>query len=75
MALASTSRLLKALGDETRLRILHLLRLGELSVSDLMEVLNLAQTRCQRAPEMEMFATTPVTNCFPLNRIAGMFTA
>lgn len=45
MALSSTSRLLKALGDETRLRILHLLRLGELSVSDLMEILNLGQSR------------------------------
>lgn len=45
MALTGTSRLLKALGDETRLRILHLLSLGELSVSDLMEVLNLGQSR------------------------------
>ena len=45
MALASTSRLLKALGDETRLRILNLLRLGELSVGDLTEVLNLGQSR------------------------------
>jgi len=43
--LAGTTRRLKALGDETRLRILHLLSLGELSVSDLMEVLNLGQSR------------------------------
>lgn len=45
MALTSTSRLLKALGDETRLRILNLLRLGELSVGDLTEILNLGQSR------------------------------
>ena len=45
MALGSTSRLLKALGDETRLRILNLLRLGELSVGDLTEILNLGQSR------------------------------
>lgn len=44
-SLTSTTRLLKALGDETRLRLLHLLGLGELSVSDLMEVLNLGQSR------------------------------
>jgi ubiquinone/menaquinone biosynthesis C-methylase UbiE/DNA-binding transcriptional ArsR family regulator len=43
--IATTTRRLKALGDETRLRILHLLDLGELSVSDLMEVLNLGQSR------------------------------
>jgi ubiquinone/menaquinone biosynthesis C-methylase UbiE/DNA-binding transcriptional ArsR family regulator len=43
--LVTTTRRLKALSDETRLRILHLLGLGELSVSDLMEVLNLGQSR------------------------------
>lgn len=43
--LSATTRRLKALGDETRLRILHLLSLGEMSVSDLMEVLNLGQSR------------------------------
>src|SRR5688572_32084341 len=41
----STSRLLKALADETRLRILHLLTQEELAGSDLMEVLNLGQSR------------------------------
>ncbi|MCP3920623.1 MAG: metalloregulator ArsR/SmtB family transcription factor [bacterium] len=45
MALATTSRLLKALGDETRLRILHLLSQNELSVSELMEILNMGQSR------------------------------
>ncbi len=43
--LTTLTRRLKALGDETRLRILHLLGLGELSVSDLMEILNLGQSR------------------------------
>lgn len=43
--LASTSRLLKAVGDETRLRLLHLLQREELSVGDLMEVLNMGQSR------------------------------
>tara|TARA_R110002126_G_scaffold4498_1_gene23629 strand:+ start:1789 stop:2721 length:933 start_codon:yes stop_codon:yes gene_type:complete len=45
MALTTTTRLLKALGDETRLRILHLLVRGELSVSELQEVLNMGQSR------------------------------
>lgn len=45
MPLPATTRVLKALADETRLRILHLLKQGELSVSDLMEVLNLGQSR------------------------------
>jgi ArsR family transcriptional regulator len=45
MTLLGTTRVLKALADETRLRILHLLQQGELSVSDLMEVLNLGQSR------------------------------
>lgn len=40
-----TSRLLKALADETRLRILHLLAQEELSGTDLMEVLNMGQSR------------------------------
>lgn len=43
--LASTTRLLKAVGDESRLRLLHLLRREELSVGDLTEVLNLGQSR------------------------------
>ncbi len=45
MALTGSTRLLRALGDETRLRILHLLALEELSCSDLMEVLNMGQSR------------------------------
>ena len=36
MQLNTTSRLLKALADETRMRILHLLAQDELSASDLM---------------------------------------
>ncbi len=43
--LAATSRMLKAVGDETRLRLLNLLRQEELSVGDLTEVLNVAQSR------------------------------
>lgn len=45
MQLASASRLLKALGDETRLRILNLLVQEELSGTDLIEILNMAQSR------------------------------
>jgi ArsR family transcriptional regulator len=45
MLLAASSRRLKALADETRLRILHLLRAEELACSDLMEVLNMGQSR------------------------------
>jgi len=45
IGLVGTSRLLKALGDETRLRILHLLSHEELSGTDLMEVLNMGQSR------------------------------
>jgi len=45
MALSTSSRRLRALADETRLRILHLLRQEELSCSDLMEVLNMGQSR------------------------------
>ncbi len=45
MDLASTTRLIKALGDETRLRLLHLCSLGELSVTELMEILNMGQSR------------------------------
>lgn len=44
-ALAGTTRVLKALGDETRLRLLRLLSLGELSVGELQEVLNMGQSR------------------------------
>jgi ArsR family transcriptional regulator len=45
IGLTGTSRLLKALADDTRLRVLHLLTQEELSGSDLMEVLNLGQSR------------------------------
>ena len=45
ISLVDATRVLKALADETRLRILHMLQQGELSVSDLMEVLNLGQSR------------------------------
>jgi ArsR family transcriptional regulator len=45
IGLTGTSRLLKALADDTRLRILHLLGQEELSGSELMEVLNLGQSR------------------------------
>lgn len=44
-SLVHSSRLLKALGDETRLRLLHLLRAEELSGTDLIEILNLGQSR------------------------------
>ncbi len=45
MTLTHTSRLLKTLGDETRLRVLNLLRKGELAVSELQEILNMGQSR------------------------------
>ena len=45
IGLTSTSRLLKALAEETRLRILHLLAQEDLSGSDLMEILNIGQSR------------------------------
>lgn len=45
MSLASTSRLLKVLGDETRLRLLNLMRQGELAVGELQEILNMGQSR------------------------------
>jgi len=45
IGLTSTSRLLRALADETRLRILHLLSQEELSGTDLMEILNMGQSR------------------------------
>ncbi|MHC4375326.1 MAG: ArsR/SmtB family transcription factor [Planctomycetota bacterium] len=43
--LGDTARLLKALGDENRLRLIHLLAVEELSVGELVEVLNLGQSR------------------------------
>lgn len=45
MELPDSTRLLKALGDETRLRILNLLCKEELHGSDLMEILNMGQSR------------------------------
>ena len=45
LGLNSASRLLKALADESRLRILHLLEHEELSGTDLMEILNMGQSR------------------------------
>jgi ArsR family transcriptional regulator len=43
-----TAHLFKALSDETRLRILALLTLGELCVCDLMSVLELPQSTVSR---------------------------
>jgi len=45
IGLTGTTRLLKTLGDETRLRILNLLSQEELSGTDLMEILNMGQSR------------------------------
>ncbi|MEL6428939.1 MAG: metalloregulator ArsR/SmtB family transcription factor [Planctomycetota bacterium] len=45
MGLHDATRQLKALGDETRLRLLHLLRRGELAVGELQEILNMGQSR------------------------------
>jgi len=45
MDLSAATRLIKALGDETRLRLLHLCSLGELSVKEMMEILNMGQSR------------------------------
>ncbi len=46
--LSSNTQLFKALGDETRLRMMGLLKHGELCVCDLMEVLDLPQSRTSR---------------------------
>ena len=43
-----TLAVLKALGDETRIRILNLLYDGELCVCDIMEVLQITQTKASR---------------------------
>jgi ubiquinone/menaquinone biosynthesis C-methylase UbiE len=45
IGLGDTTRTLRALGDENRLRILNLLLHKELSTSDMVEVLNLGQSR------------------------------
>ena len=42
------AKFFKAMSDETRLRILHLLIYGELCVCDLMEVLSLPQSTISR---------------------------
>jgi ArsR family transcriptional regulator, arsenate/arsenite/antimonite-responsive transcriptional repressor len=44
----TTARLFKSLSDETRLRILALLREGELCVCDLMAILDLPQSTVSR---------------------------
>jgi len=46
--LADSAHLFKAIGDETRIRILGLLRHGELCVCDIMEVLKLPQSTASR---------------------------
>ncbi|MFT5051958.1 MAG: 2-polyprenyl-3-methyl-5-hydroxy-6-metoxy-1,4-benzoquinol methylase [Chlamydiales bacterium] len=45
LELGTTTKLLKILGDTTRLRILNLLAEEELSGTDLVEILNMAQSR------------------------------
>lgn len=42
------NEIFKALGDETRLRILNILASGELCVCDIMEVLSLPQSKVSR---------------------------
>jgi len=46
--MADSVRVFKALGDETRLRILNLLRQGELCVCDIMSVLGIPQSKASR---------------------------
>jgi ArsR family transcriptional regulator len=46
--MADAVRIFKALGDETRLRILNLLSRGELCVCDIMKVLDVPQSRASR---------------------------
>ncbi len=48
MGMKKTARLFKALSDETRLRILALLKDGELCVCDLMAILGLPQSTVSR---------------------------
>ncbi len=47
-SLLGNAQMFKALGDETRLRILGLLNHGELCVCDIMEVLRLPQSTASR---------------------------
>ena len=48
VSLEKSAQMFKALGDETRIRILGLLRHGELCVCDLMEILQLPQSTTSR---------------------------
>jgi ArsR family transcriptional regulator len=48
VSMKTTTRLFKALSDETRLRILALLQAGELCVCDLMAILDLPQSTVSR---------------------------
>jgi ArsR family transcriptional regulator len=48
VCMKTTTRLFKALSDETRLRILALLQAGELCVCDLMAILDLPQSTVSR---------------------------
>jgi len=45
---AGVNRMFRAFSDKTRLRILHLLRGGELCVCDIMEILKLPQAKTSR---------------------------
>ena len=46
--MADAVQIFRALGDETRLRILNLLSRGELCVCDIMKVLNVPQSKASR---------------------------
>ncbi len=46
--MGNSAELFKALGDETRLRILNLLAQGELCVCDIMAVLEIGQSKASR---------------------------
>lgn len=48
ISLPECAQMFKAIGDETRIRILGLLRHGELCVCDIMEVLKLPQSTASR---------------------------
>ncbi len=48
MSTVSAHALFKACSDPTRLRILHMLRGGELCVCDIVEVLNVSQPKVSR---------------------------
>lgn len=48
MKAPAADRLFRALSEGTRLRILHILRDGELCVGDLMEILRIPQARTSR---------------------------